>query len=196
MIIEVINASCAGAMQCKISQSGRMELQDIAGLRFDVLAGRIKPLTWEEFFVRIPIQEQKETNFVYDTHLNMEGYLPRGAGVTIHKMLESHPFGHLIAENMKHVLQMSRVYVFHHSIAYGCGNEASLIHQLLHVDADDNDDDDDDDDDDDSEEEDNVNVDEGPSHTHSLFALQGLGREAKAIELFVSSDSNCFCTHV
>ena len=44
---------CAGAMQCKISQSGRMELQDVAGLPFDVVAARIKPFTWEEFFARI-----------------------------------------------------------------------------------------------------------------------------------------------
>ena len=82
---------------------------------------------------------------------------------------------------------MSPVYVVHH-IAYDCGDEASLNHQLvLHVDADDNDDDYDD-----SEEEDDNNIDEGPLHTHSLFAFQGYGREAKAIELFVSIDYDCF----
>jgi hypothetical protein len=111
---------------------------------------------------RIPIQEQKETNFAYDAQRKIEGSLPRGVGVTIHKMLAGHSFGHLIAENTKGVLQMSPVYVVHH-IAYDCGDEASLIHQRRHVDADGNDDDDDDDD---SEEEDKNNtMDEGLLHT-------------------------------
>jgi hypothetical protein len=105
------DGSCGGAMQCKISQSGRMELQDVVGLPFDIFVARIKPFTWEEFFARIPIQEQKETHFAYDAHqLQIEGYLPRGVGVTIHKMLEKHSFGHLIAENTKGVLRMSPVF--------------------------------------------------------------------------------------
>ena len=99
-----VDALCAGAMQCKKSQSGRTDLQDVAGLPFDVWAARIKPFTWEEFFFCIPIQEQTGTNFAYDAQLKIEGYLHRGAGVTIHKMLESHPFGHLIADNTKGVL--------------------------------------------------------------------------------------------
>jgi hypothetical protein len=156
-------------------QSGRMELQDVAKLPFDVLSARIKPCTMEKFFARIPIQEQKETKFAYDAQLRIEGYLPRGVGLTTHKMLESHPFGHLIADNTKGVIGMSPVHVAHH-IAYDCGNEVSLIYQLLHV-----------------EEEDDDDMVERPLHTHSLFVLQGLGREANAIELFVSSDYNCFC---
>ena len=161
-------------MQCKISQSGRMELQDVAGLPFEVLAARIKPCNWEEFFARIPIQEQKETNFAYDAHLKIESYLRRGTGLTIHKMLERHPFGLLNADNTKGVIGMSPVYVVHH-IAYDCGDEASLINQLLHV-----------------EEEDNDDMNECPLHTHSLFALQGLGWEAKAIEIFVCGNYDFF----
>ena len=87
---------CSGylaPMQCKILQSGRMELQDVAGLPFDVLAACIQPFNWEEFFSCIPIQEQKETNFAYDAQQRIEGYLPRDTGVTTPKMLESHPFG-------------------------------------------------------------------------------------------------------
>ena len=90
-------------------------------------------------------------------------------------MLESHPFGHLIAESMNGIVGLTPVHVVHH-IAYDNGNEASMIYQLLHV-----------------EEEDDNNVCEGPFHTHSLFALQGLGRKANATELFLgSADSNCF----
>ena len=161
-------------MQCKISQSGRMELQDVAGLPFDVLSARILPFIWEEFFSRIPIQEQKETKFAYDAQRRIEGSLPRGKGVAIHKMLESHPFGHLIADNTKGVIGMSPVHVIHH-IAYDCGDDASLIYQLIHI-----------------EEEGNDNMNEHALHTHSLFALQGLGREARAIDLFVSDDYNCY----
>ena len=74
-----------------------MELQDVAGLSFDVVNARIKPFTWEEFFPRIPMQaEQKETNFAaYDAQLKLEGCPPRGVGVTIHKMLAEDSFGHL-----------------------------------------------------------------------------------------------------
>ena len=49
-----------------------MELQDVAGLPSDVLAARKKPFTWEEFFARIPIQEQKETKFAYAAQLKFE----------------------------------------------------------------------------------------------------------------------------
>jgi hypothetical protein len=168
-------------MQCKISQSGRMDLQDIVGLPFDVVAACSKPFTWDEIFARIPIREQKETNFADDAKLKIEGYLPHaGVGVTIHKMLAEHSFGHLIAENKKGVLQMSPVYVLVHHIAYDCGDQASLIHQLRHGDADE------------SDEEDNDNMDGGPLHTNRLYALQGYGREANAIEFFVSSDYECF----
>ena len=44
-------------------------------------------------------------------------------------MLESHPFGHLIAGNMEDVIGMAHIHVVHH-IAYDNGNEASLISQL------------------------------------------------------------------
>ena len=69
---------------------------------------------------------------------------------------------------------MSPVHVIHH-IAYDCGDKASLIYQLLHV-----------------EEEGTDNMNERPLHTHILFALQGLGREASAIELLVSGNYDCF----
>ena len=72
LVLRRVDALCAGAMQCKISQSGRMELQDVAGLPSDVLAARKKPFTWEEFFARIPIQEQKETKFAYAAQLKFE----------------------------------------------------------------------------------------------------------------------------
>ena len=36
-----------------------MELQAVAVSSFDVLAACTKPRTWEEFFARIPIREQK-----------------------------------------------------------------------------------------------------------------------------------------
>ena len=49
---------CGTAVQSKIPQSGTVELQDVAELPFDVLAARIPPFNWEEFFARIPIEEQ------------------------------------------------------------------------------------------------------------------------------------------
>ena len=54
-------------------------------------------------------------------------------------MLNNHPFGHLIAENMKGVVGLTPVHVVHH-IAYDNGDEASLIHQLLHVEVQDKED--------------------------------------------------------
>ena len=62
-----------------------MELQDVAELPFDVLAARIPPFNWEQFFARIPIEEQKETKFAYDAQQTIDGYLPRGKGMTIQK---------------------------------------------------------------------------------------------------------------
>ena len=112
----------------------------LQGLPFDVLAARIPPFNWEEFFARIPIQEQKETKFAYDAQQTIYGYLPRDKGMTIQKMLDNHPFGHLIAENMnKGVVGLTPVHVVHH-IANDNGNEASLIYQLLHVEEEDKDD--------------------------------------------------------
>ena len=166
-------------MHSKIAQSGTMELQDVTGLQFDDLAARFSPYNWEEFFARIPIEEQKETKFAYDAQQTIDGYLPKGKGLTIQKMLDNHPFGHLIAENMKRVVGLTPVHVVHH-IAYDNGDEASLIHKLLHVDVQD-------------EEDEEGDINKGPFHTHRLFALQGLGRTACVIELFLgSADSNCF----
>ena len=60
--------------------------------------------------------------------------------MTIQKMLDNHPFGHLIAENMKGVVGLTPVHAVHH-IAYDNGNEeASLIHQPLHVEVQDEED--------------------------------------------------------
>ena len=126
-------------MHSKIAQSGTMELQDVTGLQFDDLAARFSPYNWEEFFARIPIEEQKETKFAYDAQQTIDGYLPKGKGLTIQKMLDNHPFGHLIAENMKRVVGLTPVHVVHH-IAYDNGDEASLIHKLLHVDVQDEED--------------------------------------------------------
>ena len=52
-----------------------MELQTVPALS----------LTWEEFFVHIPIQEQKETKFTYDAQQTIECYLPRNMGLSIQK---------------------------------------------------------------------------------------------------------------
>ena len=51
-------------------------------------------------------------------------------------MLDNHPFGHLIAENMKGVIGLTPVHVVHHIAYDNHGDEASLIHQLLHEDGD------------------------------------------------------------
>ena len=86
----------------------------------------------------------KETKFAYDAQRTIQGCLRRGKGLTIQKMVDTHPFGHLIAENMNGVVGLTPVHVVHH-IAYDNGDEASLIYQHLHV-----------------EEEDVKNVREGP----------------------------------
>ena len=127
------------AVQSKIPQSGTMEMEDVAGLPFDVLAARIQPFNWEELFARIPIQEPKETKFVYDAQQTMDGYLPLGKGMTIQKMSDNHRFGHLIVENMKGIVGLTPVHVVHH-IAYDNGDEASFIYQVLHVEEEDEED--------------------------------------------------------
>ena len=119
---------------------------------------------WEEFLARIPIEEQKETRYAYEAQESIAGHLPRHGVLTIEKMLENHPFGHLIAEWEKGVRGMRRSHVIHR-IAYDNGDATSPI--TKHLDS--------------------------VGHTHSLYALQGLGTEAKAIELFTgSADNNCF----
>ena len=113
------------------------------------------------FFSRIPIEEQKETKFAYDAQQTINGYLPCGKGMTIQKMLDNHPFGHLIAENMKGVLVgLTPVHVVYH-IAYDNGDEASLIHQLLHVEVQDEENEED------MEEDEEGDIKIGPFQTHT-----------------------------
>jgi hypothetical protein len=115
----------------------------------------------------------KETGYAYEAQETIWGELPRNPD-TIHgclpryvplgKLLENHPFGHLIAEWEKGVRGMRRINVIHH-IAYDNGDETSPIAKHRGR----------------------------VGRTHSLYALQGLGTEAKAIELLTgSADSNCF----
>ena len=131
------------------------------------------PRDWESFFARIPIEEQKRTRYAYEAQERIGGNLPQNPD-TIHgcvprclpleKLLESHPFGHLIAEWENGVRGMRAIHVIHH-IAYDNGDENSPI--TVHLGK--------------------------LGCTHSLYAIQGLGTEAKAIELFTgSADSNCF----
>jgi hypothetical protein len=120
------------------------------------------PRDWEAFFARIPIEEQKGTRYAYDAQEIIGGNLPRC--VVLEKLLENHPFGHLIAEWEEGVRGMRPIHVIHH-IAYDNGDETSPITKHLGK----------------------------LGCTHSLYALQGLGTEAKAIELLTGSpDSNCF----
>ena len=116
---------------------------------------------WEEFFARIPIEEQKETSYAYEAQESIAGHLPRHGVLTIEKMLENHSFGHLIAEWKKGVRGMRRIHVIHH-IADDNRDATSPI--TKHLDS--------------------------VGRTHSLYALQGLGTEAKAFELFTGSDDN------
>jgi hypothetical protein len=84
--------------------------------------------------------------------------------IELKKMLENYPFRHLIAELKEGVRGMRPIHVIHH-IAYGNGDETSPITKLLGR----------------------------VGRTHRLYALQGLGTEAKAIELFFrSADTNYF----
>jgi hypothetical protein len=51
---------------------------------------------WEEFFARIPIEEQRQGTYVYEGQKAIDGHFPRGT--SLQNVLGNHIFGHLIAE--------------------------------------------------------------------------------------------------
>ena len=61
---------------------------------------------WEEFFARIPIEEQKERRYAYEAQESIAGNLPRHGVLTIEKMLENHPFGHQLMMSLDRAQQM------------------------------------------------------------------------------------------
>jgi Ankyrin repeats (3 copies) len=112
---------------------------------------------WEEFFARIPMEQQRETRYAYEAEDAIDGPFPRGT--TLANVLGNHPFGHLVAEWKGGIMGMKPIHVVHH-IAYDNGDETSLITKHLGR----------------------------VGCTGYLYALQGLGTDAKVIGLYTGND--------